>query len=85
MRRLKKHGEAVKIPGIGNINAAAFADDSLFMATSVAGMNVMLNGPVKEFCEATGIEINVDKSLVTGIDFRTGKSIDTSQIHLMGE
>ena len=75
----------MKIPEIRSINAAAFADDSLFMATSVAGMNAMLNGPVREFCEATEIEINVDKSLVTGIDFGTGKTIDTSHIHLMGE
>jgi hypothetical protein len=85
LRMVSKCGQAIMIPGVGRMNTFAFADDSTFVCSSVESLNKLLNGPLKDFCEATGMEINVSKSLVSGFDFSTRKEIVTHDVHYNGE
>ena len=61
-------------------NTAAFADDTALITHTTNSMQAILDGPLKAFCNWTSMEINTDKTYITGIDFDNGQEICTSDV-----
>ena len=51
-----------------------YADDLCLLANSTEGMEALL-AQVERFCDRTGLELNVDKTVVQGIDYSTEQDL----------
>jgi len=61
-------------------NTAAFADDTALVTHTTNSVQAILDGPLKAFCDWTSMEINTDKTYITGINFENEKEICTRSL-----
>ena len=61
-----------------------FADDLALITQTAAGMNSLLQ-VVADFCGWSGMRVKREKSVVSAVDYRTGKSLSTEGIEFEGK
>lgn len=81
LRTLATSGRALAIPKSNPQACGGFADDIALLQGTAGDTIATLNGPVRRFCDWSGMEVNTDKSIVTAIDYSTGKDLPTNMIH----
>ena len=64
-------------------NNILFVDDATLLSESEEHMQALLTC-VDKFCEWTGVRINVEKSEITGYNFRTSRELPTSHLNMSG-
>jgi hypothetical protein len=82
---IRNCGEGVALNEGKAGNNAAFADDTGLVTHNTKSMQNIMDGPLKKFCDFTSMEINISKTYITGIDFKTGHTIDTSDVRWQGK
>ena len=74
LRWIESQGGGVSHPSGVETNILAFADDTTLTTEGVRQMEKLLQR-VHEFCEWAGVRINLNKSEITGYDFRRNSPI----------
>jgi len=65
-------------------NAGAFADDLIIITQSPSAMHGILNEQIAPFCRFTNLKVNMEKTQISAIDYKTGESLDTSTVRFNG-
>jgi hypothetical protein len=84
IRWLERCGGGVKHKCGEETNNILFVDDATLISESDEHMQTLFDC-VDAFCDWTGVKINVDKSEITGYNFKTSRELPTGHLKLVGK